>query len=504
MFLRSCLWTLVALAAWAQEPCPVEGTVRNKATGQPIARAHVLVRASKDSRVTSITDANGRWQIASAECGRVHITAERVGFLSGEAQQEQVLRAGTPVADIEIRLEPLAVISGRVLDEFGDPMWGATVLLARSRIMDGLRHWQTLTTATTNDLGEYRLAGFEAGEYFVCATASSNAAALLPPAVVYAMSCNPAMPELRGTIAGLRLPPASDTKVDLSIPRSSGVVVRGRVTGVGAKQNVNVQLLPIGNQITLDSYYRIDYKDGQFTATGVRPGSYLLTANVFDPQGRLTAELPVNIGNSDVGSIELQLTPGLTLKGKVSLGALPSRAAADSNVDFFLRPERILSGLTPTSWSTDRLTFSTSNLNPGRYRIVTRATHPFYVKSILLGGAALTDLVLTGDIGPIELVLANDGGSLTGLVTNTEGVPVAGVLALAAGSEPPRISYSNDAGIFTFTGVPPGDYKLYAWDDQKAEYGNPDWMRTSAGDGVPVHVLPNQTSRVSVRQILLP
>ena len=64
-----------------------------------------------------------------------------------------------------------SAISGRLVDEFGDPIADALVSAMRSAWAGGRRRLQpTGRTAQTNDLGQFRIYGLSPGDYYVSAT----------------------------------------------------------------------------------------------------------------------------------------------------------------------------------------------------------------------------------------------------------------------------------------------------------------------------------------------
>ena len=64
-----------------------------------------------------------------------------------------------------------SAISGRIVDEFGEPLADAQVSAMRSTWVNGKRRLQsTGRMAQTNDLGQYRIYGLPPGEYFVSAS----------------------------------------------------------------------------------------------------------------------------------------------------------------------------------------------------------------------------------------------------------------------------------------------------------------------------------------------
>jgi hypothetical protein len=69
------------------------------------------------------------------------------------------------------------VIAGVVLDEFGDPAMNVPVRALRLGYRNGERFALPGGTATTDDLGAYRLAGLLPGEYIVTAVPRDTVAA---------------------------------------------------------------------------------------------------------------------------------------------------------------------------------------------------------------------------------------------------------------------------------------------------------------------------------------
>ena len=80
------------------------------------------------------------------------------------------LGAGQELKDLVIRLQAAAVVEGRVTDEDGDPMPEAQVAVLRQTFVAGRSHWEQVGAERTNDLGEYRIPGLAAGNYFVSVT----------------------------------------------------------------------------------------------------------------------------------------------------------------------------------------------------------------------------------------------------------------------------------------------------------------------------------------------
>ena len=122
------------------------------------------------------------------------------------------------------------------------------------------------------------------------------------------------------------------------------------------------------------------------------------------------------------------------------------------------------------------------------------------MKSVTLGGRDISnsDFIVAPGAGNIEVVLADDGGTLEGDVSEP-----AWVLVQKDGVSS-RNARTDSNGHFKIENLPPGDYKVYAWDDNtNVEYGNPEWMRQN-GKGVAVSVAPGQTAQVRVTRQTAP
>ena len=103
-------------------------------------RAHVLaVSGSGGAAVFVMADSSGHWRFPALACGPVQIVANRPGFLNGPSGVPVLLASGSPAHDIAIRLTPTSVITGRVVDDQGDPVMNSQIILLASRVTDGRR-----------------------------------------------------------------------------------------------------------------------------------------------------------------------------------------------------------------------------------------------------------------------------------------------------------------------------------------------------------------------------
>ena len=140
----------------------VSGVVRDAATGRPIVGATVafdLIRTRSEHR--SVTDSAGRFTFASIAPGRYRLWTIPTGY-SHRGGRQTLTVASAAIENIELALHPLAVITGMIRDEGGNPMPGIRVELLAFGANDWRPGWQRFSEgggdAMSDARGEYRFA----------------------------------------------------------------------------------------------------------------------------------------------------------------------------------------------------------------------------------------------------------------------------------------------------------------------------------------------------------
>src|ERR1035441_1210449 len=142
----------------------------------PGTRASAISRTVPDIVAVfcaAATDADGHFRVEKVVPGRYRIFLEKAGLVGvnerGLKSDVNVVtvQAGQSVEDLLFRMLPTAVISGRVTDEDGDPMFGVRVIALRRKPGKAAR--EAMGSGATNDIGEYRLAGLFPGQYSIMA-----------------------------------------------------------------------------------------------------------------------------------------------------------------------------------------------------------------------------------------------------------------------------------------------------------------------------------------------
>jgi hypothetical protein len=98
--------------------CRLQGTATDKTTGQPVADMRIATREGDHAQ----SSASGAWSMVVPK-GSITLTAAKDGYWSPTV----ICGATEDIAKVRIETKPGAVVKGRVLDEQGKPIAGASV-----------------------------------------------------------------------------------------------------------------------------------------------------------------------------------------------------------------------------------------------------------------------------------------------------------------------------------------------------------------------------------------
>ncbi len=536
----------------AAEKAALEGQVVTAATGEPLKKA--LLRLQKaDARaqsVTAVTDSSGRFAFSEIEPGRYRLSVQRNGYLQQRYGQRGRNHPGTILSlapgqhlrDIGFRLIPYGVITGRVYDEDGESVPGASVQVLRYMYIRGERQLIPSGRDQTNDLGEYRVYGLAPGRYYVSASAGrslrlSAARAQASPGrgaragggeegyapTFYPGANDPsrASPiELRGgdVFSG----------IDISLLPTRTVRVRGQVVNSvrsGPGTDTKVSLLPHGLAFRGSGSRRgadVHGPGGRFEIRGVTPGSYNLVGVFFDEDKQYSTRLPIEVGYTDVEGIRLVIRSGVELAGRISVeGHRPGGGQKQDEFDMttlhvFLRPFESLprfGGADPGKANADG-SFKLENVPREKYRVnVLGLPRDYYLKAARLGAYDVLKegLSVSGGLpGSLELLLSSAGARIDGSVLDGQQQPLSGASVVVVPErrlrdriELYKTTTTDQYGRFTLRGIPPGEYKLFAWEEvELGAYQDAAFLRPYEEQGEPMQV--KEGAQLSVQLQLIP
>jgi hypothetical protein len=487
-----------------------------------------LGQGSRASAPTAVSDAEGQFSFSGVEPGSYRLLGERSGFLRltyGAARPASPgkrieVRAGQTVAGLEFQLIRQAVIAGRVVDEEGEPVERAlvSVLTSQSPVAQGRRAGGP-RNESTDDRGEFRIFGLEPGKYFLVIdqVRRSTAAAVRDdgqPDQAYAPTYFPGVLSIDEATPIDVGPGQEVTGLYVAARRSFVYAVRGEISGAESIDGrISVNLMPRGARARQIGAFRgagprVD-DNGAFEFGQVQPGSYFAVAVKADRPPALVGRTPVEVTNADVDNVEIQVAPPFSVSGTARFEGASGPDLSNTQVS--LLPVDGIAPFASTAPVQEGGSFTISNVGRDRY-IVTASRIPsgVYLKAVRLSGQSVPGKTvdLTAGAGELQLVFSDKAATVEGLVERDRTDRAAGVVLLVPDPyrdeppEPPPIGVPQSVGEdgrFTLTGVPPGQYRLYAFEDFDPRSGvNPDLLNqvqskserlvAAEGDMIQIHL----------------
>jgi len=167
------LLILLLVALLQSPPASMEGVAIKAGTTEPVAHARVMLTSVEgrlaDTRVVD-TDERGRFAFRGVAAGGYRLLAQHDAFVR-DTGRSVTIASGQSIRDLVIAMTPTGVITGRVVDEYGDPVPDVYVRAAPVGADVKVGPYET----TTNDLGDYRLFGLPPGAYMLSAAPYSAA-----------------------------------------------------------------------------------------------------------------------------------------------------------------------------------------------------------------------------------------------------------------------------------------------------------------------------------------
>ena len=526
-----------------EDQCTIEGNVLNAATGEPLRKAHLILRRqgdSQDNSYSTVTDSAGHFVMDHVDPGRYMLSATRNGFVTQQYSPQGTTRRGATLTleraqnmtQIRFRLTPQGVITGRILDQDGDPMPNVMVQVLRFSYVRGRKQLMPMNSEQTNDLGEYRLHDLPPGKYYVGATwrgsqlqsqgnvistGSAQARAASEEGYAATYYPNTANPDAASTIEVT--PGAVIRGVDISLLQTHTVRVSGRVMSALTShpmRNVNVFLMRRDNPYQMVRLgARVTDPSGSFTIRGVVPGSYFLQADSFEEGKRQTMRMLLEVGGTSIENVQVPIGPAAEIAGRMAYDGSNATDPKPGSVRVMLEPKAAdpMGGAGASSPKDDGA-FTIQNVTANSYNVsVFGLTGNWYLKSARLGDTDVTDtgIDFSQGVTPGELVvtISSDGGQLDGTVQGAKQAPSIGAQVILIPESGKRgISYlykqasTDQTGHFTMKGIKPGKYTVIAWEQvDPGAYMDPDFLKPFESKGESVTISENGQEKVQLKTI---
>jgi len=324
--------------------------------------------------------------------------------------------------------------------------------------------------------------------------------------------------------------------------------VRGTITGLSAAATAtqplraNVNLRPLGASLNTNAAQSPTVQAdaaGNFEITRAISGRYMLIAVA----GSLTGRVPIEIRDRDVTGVVVPLGSGIRISGRVVIEK-PNATTPDpalANLRVTLRTDPLLPGapaFNATPAPDGSFVIPIPPANPaaqvvappaGEYRVLVTpilipplppdgnpptlpaSLQSAYVKSITFGGTdVLNDRLRlqnpTDD--QLVIVIGTKPASIEGRILNSQQQPAAATTVVLVHDDTLRyrvnekFTSSDLGGRFQFENVPPGSYKLFAWESlEKAAWNDPGLMQEYERYGTPIRLEEGGKMSVELQSI---
>jgi Carboxypeptidase regulatory-like domain len=505
----------LAMSAWAQAPrqsrttgaqaIAITGRVVADSTGDPIRNARVTLLPDPQPPAVTLTDGEGHFSV-TVPAGRYSVVAGKTGYARGEATSVVAGQA------LQVRLKKGAAISGRVLDESGDPIVGVRVAALAGLPKDA----RTIGSADTDDRGEYRIGSLPEGALIVSVTTSG---ANGPARTTY----HPGSVAL-SEAHEVRLEPGENRLgVDIAVPygqlsqipiivamgprfvleqspaQAATGIIRGRAISTDGRPVSTAQVFlraspRADSRATTDHEGRFEFGElpaGRFAISVVKPGFAQLESGspaitfLMARVGRA-----IDLAAGEIERVNLMLVRLGAVSGTVTdeYGDPMQGVGVEALQVQYKAGRRRLVPAGVSRVTDDLGRYRLHSLPSGRYIVsaavgqVSTDDVPGYARSyfpgtVNLGEAQYVSLGLSQDVGSVDLSMPRvPTARVAGTVLSPTGEPVGpGMLTLAPGQRSSSAYVAvgpqvGPGGTFVFPNVAPGQYVIQAYRGRSNRY----------------------------------
>ena len=490
----------------------ITGQVVEAGTGRPIAGARVEARGPSD-QVYVTTDDDGRYETRPLAPGgyAISVTAPghavafydgRAGSMSGQSSMNVEGRIsaqpgggaqritmtgkveirksitvdvgpGVLVSDIDLAMEPIVELSGRILDDQGRGLAGAHIQLVAAAATP-LGTLPRGGFARSESDGVFRVTA-PPGDYAVRAYIGTNVRPSREADLAYVATFYPGV-RSQDAATLIRLSAGTNQyDVDFGLLSDRTVRVSGTVVDPAGHdlEDVSVSLQPLPSSAGDTSVELRLNAEGEFDARDVVPGTYVV--NVTDPRRperwrvpRPSIEIAEDITGLDIRAVTPASITGRVVRDPRSTGRLN---LTQTVISFTNRGPG--HGMSMSAFNMEEDGSFHGEVPPGSLTVMIMGPPSWIPRSIRLDGVDVFGypLEVTSGAHEIEVVVTDRLGSVSGLVVDRRGAPLAGFDVVLFPQDETRWfalsplikqTRSHQNGQFEMPLVPPGDYLAVA------------------------------------------
>jgi hypothetical protein len=474
--MKSVALVLFLVPCLCAQETGVEGIAINSITHQPLEGVHVTIyglrtNAPPVESYGAMSGSDGHFSVTAMRPGKYGVRARHNGFFRSEKPNSALLlNPGERKSELLVEMTPEAVITGRVVDDAGDP---AQAFVRAAPVSPGGDTFVLqFMYSQTDELGRFRIVGAP-GKFYVSAT-------------IFVQG-EPREIRTDGTempVYGETWFPGSDSKahavivdaaggrptpnIDIHLIRRRSLTISGVVTGIP----VIAADKPARAELVLSSKYNNQFfstdAEGRFSLSGLAPDHYNLTARILTAKPPLFSQ-PVETSSetTDVDGINLRLVAGEEISGAVEIEGEAAKPGGSEKWTVGLEQ------LVPRNYVETQGgdvgrdgKFRIAPVYPGTLRVsVTPLPENAYIKAVQVdGGEPGLDVIdlSRGVVGSkVKIVIGRNGGQMEGTLLGAG----EGGATIALVETVDDIGYRNTTYVpvgkrYRFTGLRPGKYRL--------------------------------------------
>jgi hypothetical protein len=519
----------------------VSGTVTSSDTHLPLKNVQVTITGSRapalDEDETNLfrtisvnSNDKGNFEFAGLPAGTYYIRAAHAGMILKGARLAGILInvAAGQSQTLNLIMLPSSTITGRILNEDGEPMQNVSVAAMHYVYTAAGRRLITVKRAMSDDKGEYRLFGLKPGSYLLTAdklrgsfeegnlnlAIGTQAASGHQNQKVYALTYyqNERSPEQATPIV---LKPGDETQANFALAGRAAHHISGKVSGmITAKlsdkpEEFRCFVTAAGNGSQVPAGWAVVGKDSSFDLGPLPPGKYRITAGEIGQENGRSGSKEVIVDASDVTGVNISLNAA---KNQITgVVRTDTNAKIDySQLSVVLISDTDANDVSELAETTEPYGYGFAEVGKdGSFKIdISTPSSELYHAVLGARGSGLEDwftskvLVAGKDvlesgfkinaaaISPIEIVISDKGASVEGVALNGEKNPFPNAEVIALPSDPKlrkrvelmQKTIADQQGNFKLRGIRPGEYITFAVEDiQEQPFLEDPFLKKNAG-----------------------
>jgi len=523
----------------------LKGRVVAGESGKPLRRARITIRAPElgsESQRTTSTNLDGRYEFKELPPARYRVSVTRGGYLGLDHGQRRPGEIGRPVqlADgqvldkIDFALPRMSTITGRVIDESGEPIEGVRIFATRMMFFEGRRRLVPIGTSSiqTDDEGEYRISRLSPGNYYVMATTKETWTVtengqdrLVGYMPTYFPGATTATEARRVTLAVGQ----AATAIDFSLVPGRAAKVSG--TAVDSRQrpfarvSMSEEVRGLGFASFGAGPAANVAADGSFTIPNVPPGEYTISASrrEGDPLGPPEVAIAtIFVDGNDIDNLTLTGSAGGQVSGRVIVEgeAPPKMSSVVVAVRPLLRnqPSPVILGLQRSNREPgvkEDGTFVAENVF-GRARFVVTLPDGWMLKAVTREGGDIADAPIELGSGEqltdVEVVISSRVTVVGGRLEDDRKLPIRDATVVVFDADPEkwfessrrvRATRPDQDGQWQVKGLPSGEYLAVALDYvEDGAWNDPEYLDALKQDAEKITIGDGTSQTVALKLVI--